>query len=190
MRRFDASHGSWVLWTIGILALAVGAGGAAGADGPTLVGHWKTSDSKAPTDFQAMSSDGALLATAGSEGGVYVWDVHQGKVKYRLESVPAPSGDMEMIDDTVLRPMAFSADGKVLAVLDHHEMPEKPAKSEKVRVWDAERGTLACQINVPKLSVESNVPFLAALTGRPAPGGVLPQHEGSRSTSGMRKAAR
>jgi hypothetical protein len=157
MKRSNARRGGWVLGTIACLAWVVGAGGATGADQPALIGHWKPGDSpNAPNahGIAAISADGATLATSDTHlgGRVRVWDVRQGKLKKTLNppGAAAARGGPLAAFDLVQRSMAFSADGKRLAVLDHLDTLDPKNNSDKVRVWDVEQGTLVCQIDVPK----------------------------------------
>jgi hypothetical protein len=65
----------------------------------------------APLASVALSADGKLVAAGDQKGGVAVWDSAGGKPRFAAES-----DDVRTVAHSAVRSLAFSPDGKVLAV--------------------------------------------------------------------------
>lgn len=159
MKLFDARRGGLVLLATAFFAgVGAGSGARAAAGEPPIVGRWQAHElpKARPGPVHAISADGTMLAIGAlrREGGLYVWDVRQGKPKHVLEK-PAPRPAPGPVPS--MRPMVFSADGKQLAVFDYVEvltgpplMP--PGAPDRLRIWDVARGTLTRELDVPRVS--------------------------------------
>jgi len=87
------------------------------------------------------SPDGALLATVGGEGKVVLWNAESLRP---VGELPVP--DRKADDPKGLRTVAWSPDGKRLAVLSTTE--------PVVRVYDADRGGLVCTLKGHETAVD------------------------------------
>jgi WD40 repeat protein len=64
----------------------------------------------------AFSADGKLLASGGHDGVVRLWDVTQAKKLLDITAAPAPAANAPATTPEVVLSLAFSPDGKLLAV--------------------------------------------------------------------------
>ena len=134
---------------IGLLAILPASGRALADEAPKVIGQWQSARPPLPY-FLAISPDGTTLAVGGMHGGLYIWDVVKGEVKHTLDDGASRVDIYEGI-------IAFSADGKTLAVLDAKTPAKKGSTSElHLRIWDVGSGKLVREIkdiNELKLAV-------------------------------------
>jgi WD40 repeat protein len=76
----------------------------------------------------AFSPDGRLLASAGADRGIVIWDVARGKEFLRLQG-----------SSQVIRALAFSPDGRRLAWAASNFRRAPDALPGEVRIWDVDR---------------------------------------------------
>jgi len=77
----------------------------------------------------AISADGKLLAFAGDDGIVHIWDLAAGKELHQIKWDPAAGKELPQIKGTadVTPTLAFSTDGKLLAVHSLRFLPRNDA---------------------------------------------------------------